>query len=173
MCRCQDREQDTGGREEGPASLLPGPWDRRAEGQRESQEELAVCKQINQQINFSDAQLVVLSNPAVLPVCRFHFTAGLGKQGSASVPGPAKEQSLGAGERRAEARAGGQAGRGRIYGRGVEEGKSPPRVCVGPLVCASVPVLCVCASVSVCLCRCNCVSVYMCVHGWVGEMGRE
>ena len=101
MCRCQDREQDTGGWEEGPASLLPGPWDRRAEGQRESQEELAVCKQINQQINFSDAQLVVLSNPAVLPVCWFHFAAGLGEQGSASVPGPARAQSSGAGERRA------------------------------------------------------------------------
>lgn len=79
MCRCQDRQQDTGGWEEGPASLLPGPWDGGAEGQRESQEQLAVCKQINQQINFSDAQLVVLSNPAVLPVCWFHFAAGLGK----------------------------------------------------------------------------------------------
>lgn len=161
MCRCQDREQDTGGREEGPASLLPGPWDRRAEGQRESQEELAVCKQINQQINFSDAQLVVLSNPAVLPVCRFHFTAGLGKQGSASVPGPAKEQSLGAGERRAEARAGGQAGRGRRRG---EE----PAACVrgSTSVCIGICSVCVCASVSVCLRRCNCVSVYVCA--WVG-----
>lgn len=128
MCRCQDREQDTGGREEGPASLLPGPWDRRAEGQRESQEELAVCKQINQQINFSDAQLVVLSNPAVLPVCRFHFAAGLGEQGSASVPGPARAQSSGAGERRAEASAGGQAGRRRVYGRASKRGRAL-RVC--------------------------------------------
>lgn len=134
MCRCQDRQQDTGGREEGPASLLLGPWDGGAEGQRESQRQLAVCKQIIQQINFSDAQLVFLSNPAVLPVCLFHFAAGLGKRGSASVPGHAREQSSGAGDLRAEAQSGSESrrpGGQEVHLRpGVEEGKSPPRVCV-------------------------------------------
>lgn len=50
MCRCQDREQDTGGREEGPASLLPGPWDGGAEGRRESQEQLAVCSKLTSRL---------------------------------------------------------------------------------------------------------------------------
>lgn len=134
-------------------------------------------QQINQQINFSDAQLVVLSNPAVLPVCRFHFAAGLGKQGSASVPGPAREQSSGAGERRAEASAGGQAGRRCMYGgRGVEERKSRPRVCMHTLVSASISVLCVhlcrCICVSVCAYVCSVrLGICVCVGGWVRWAG--
>ena len=181
MCRCQDRQQDTGGREEGPASLLLGPWDGGAEGQRESQRQLAVCKQIIQQINFSDAQLVFLSNPAALPVCLFHFAAGLGKRGSASVPGHAREQSSGGWgsqsgstewKREQEARRAGGA-----FTAGRRRGKEPTAcVCVCPLVCASASVLCVhlcrCICVSVCgyvLCVCVCV----CLSRWVRWAGSK
>lgn len=186
MCSCQDGAQDADGQEEGPSSLLPGLLDWGAEGGRELQNPLAVCKQINQQINFSDVQLFVLSNPAVLPVCCFHFAVVLGKEcDSTSIPGPAREQPSEAGEHREGGRAGRQAGCSGnlcICSQGAKEGKSWAcvRVCLHVCLCVHLCLLClcVCASLYVCLClcllRCICVCVCVCgsVYGVWGEMGR-
>ena len=163
MCSCQDGAQDADGQEEGPSSLLPGLLDWGAEGRRELQDQLAVCKQINQQINFSDVQLFVLSNPAVLPVCCFHFAVVLGKKcNSTSIPGPAREQTSESGEHRREGRAGGQAGWSGnlcICSQGAKEGKSRACVCMRLHVCVCV-CICVC---SVCVCLCVCASLFVCV----------
>lgn len=166
--------------EEGPASLLPGPWDGGAEVGG-NQEQLAVCSKLASRLTSQVAQLVVLSNLPSYHVCRFHFAAGLGKQGSASVPGPAREQSSGAGERRAEARAGGRAGRRccmRRPGVSKREKEEAGRVCVcmHTLVSASISVLCVhlcrCICVSVCAYVCSVrLGICVCVGGWVRWAG--
>lgn len=92
---CADAKTESrtlvGGKKGQPLSQVPG-WG--AEGRRESQEQLAVCSKLTSRLIPSRPAGCPLC-PAVPPVCRFHLQQGLGKQGSASVPGPKQRAELG------------------------------------------------------------------------------
>lgn len=172
VCRCQDREQDTGGREEGPASLLPGPWDGEP-GSEGITGTVSSLQQINQQINFRRPAGCPLKScrPTRLPVplcsragkARLSFSSWSCQRAELGGWGAQSELSR---------RPGGQ--EVACTAAGCQESKEPGRcgvVCVCTHQCLHLYLFsCVCISVgaSVCLCvhMCAlCVWVYMCAGG--------